>query len=52
MAVLPTPGSPTNTGLFFLRLLNICTTRSISESLPTTGSNLPDLAATVKSIPN
>ena len=42
-AVLPTPGSPNRTGLFFVRLARIRITRSISFSLPTTGS---------KSLPN
>jgi hypothetical protein len=31
MAVLPTPGSPTSTGLFLVRRPKICTTRSISR---------------------
>ncbi len=30
MAVLPTPGSPMSTGLFLVRRLRICMTRSIS----------------------
>ncbi len=51
-AVLPTPGSPIRTGLFFVRLARICITRSISLSLPTTGSNLSSCAAKVKSLPN
>ncbi|CDB81966.1 putative uncharacterized protein [Bacteroides clarus CAG:160] len=51
MADLPTPGSPINTGLFFLRRLNICAKRSISRSRPTTGSSLPSSAARVMSVP-
>ena len=51
-AVLPTPGSPIRTGLFFVRLARICITLSISFSLPTTGSNLISCAAKVKSRPN
>ena len=51
-AVLPTPGSPINTGLFFVRLARIWITRSISFSLPTTGSSLNSWAAKVKSRPN
>ena len=51
MAVLPTPGSPIKTGLFFLRRERISTTRRISSSLPITGSSLPSLAFAVKSCP-
>ena len=51
MAVLPTPGSPMRTGLFFLRRLKIWATRSISFSLPTMGSSLPTSAILVKSRP-
>jgi len=40
MAVLPTPGSPIRTGLFFVRRLRIWTTRRISASRPITGSIL------------
>ena len=36
-AVLPTPGSPISTGLFFCRLERICITRSISVWRPTIG---------------
>ena len=50
IAVLPTPGSPTKQGLFFIRLLKICTTRCISVFLPTTGSSFPSLANCVKSL--
>ncbi len=38
IAVLPTPGSPTNTGLFLVRRDKILITRSISRSRPMTGS--------------
>ena len=51
IAVLPTPGSPIRTGLFFVRLDNICIARLISESLPITGSILPFLANSTKSRP-
>ena len=52
IAVLPTPGSPINTGLFFVLRDNICITRSISVDLPMTGSNLPSLAILVRFLPN
>ena len=51
MADLPTPGSPISKGLFFLRLLRICDTRCISASRPTTGSNFPKSAISVRSLP-
>ena len=51
IADLPTPGSPIRIGLFFLRRLKICARRSISLSLPTTGSNRPSSAAFVISVP-
>ncbi len=51
MADLPTPGSPIRRGLFFLRLLSICDTRSISLLRPTTGSSLPSSAIAVRSRP-
>mmetsp|Transcript_23947 Transcript_23947/g.77068 ORF Transcript_23947/g.77068 Transcript_23947/m.77068 type:complete len:204 (+) Transcript_23947:2283-2894(+) len=51
MAVFPTPGSPTSTGLFFVRRLKICTVRRISSSRPMTGSNFPSRADWVKSRP-
>ena len=51
MALFPTPGSPISTGLFFLRLLSICASLSISFSRPTTGSNFPSMAARVMSNP-
>ena len=50
-AVLPTPGSPMRIGLFFVRLERICTTRSISFSLPMTGSSLPSFAIRLMSLP-
>ena len=49
MAVLPTPGSPIKTGLFFVRLDSTCTVRLISSSRPITGSSLPSRAMAVKS---
>jgi hypothetical protein len=51
MAVLPTPGSPMRTGLFFLRRLSTCATRSISFSRPTIGSSLSSAASFVRSCP-
>ncbi len=44
IAVLPTPASPTNNGLFFLRRHKICIVRSTSNSRPINGSILPSLA--------
>ena len=41
MAVLPTPGSPISTGLFFLRRARISMTRSISLARPMVGIELP-----------
>ena len=41
MAVLPTPGSPMSTGLFFVRRESTCITRRISSSRPMTGSIFP-----------
>ena len=52
MAVLPTPASPSSTGLFLVRRDRICTTRSISLSRPITGSSLPSRARSVRSRPN
>ena len=52
IAVLPTPGSPISTGLFLVRRLKTSITRVISLSRPTTGSNVPSLAITVKSLAN
>ena len=45
IAVLPTPGSPISTGLFFLRRDSTWMTRSISFSRPITGSSLPSRAS-------
>ena len=50
-AVLPTPGSPMRTGLFFVRLASTWTTRRISASRPMTGSTLPSRARAVRSTP-
>ena len=52
MAVLPTPGSPIRTGLFFVRRDSTWMTRSISFSRPMTGLSLPSRASCVKSRPN
>ena len=49
-AVFPTPGSPIRQGLFFVLLLKTCITLFISCSLPITGSSLPCLASSVKSL--
>ena len=49
IAVLPTPGSPINTGLFFVRRLRIWITRSISLARPMIGSSFPSSAILVKS---
>ncbi len=51
MAVLPTPGSPISTGLFFVRRDSTWITRRISSSRPITGSSLPCSAASVRSRP-
>ena len=45
IAVLPTPGSPIRTGLFFVRRERTWITRRISSSRPITGSSLPCSAA-------
>ena len=50
-AVLPTPGSPINTGLFFVFLDKIRTTLRISLSRPMTGSNFCSLALFTRSYP-
>ncbi len=52
MAVLPTPGSPISTGLFFVRRHRICTTRSTSPSRPTSGSSWLSMADWVRSREN
>ena len=46
-AVLPTPGSPIKTGLFFVRRAKTAITSSISFSRPITGSKLPSIASLV-----
>ena len=51
MAVLPTPGSPIRTGLFFVRRLRTWITRRTSSSRPITGSSLPRRARSVRSRP-
>ena len=50
-AVLPTPGSPISTGLFLVLLDRILIALLISSSLPITGSSLPFLAISTKSLP-
>ena len=50
-AVLPTPGSPIKTGLFFVLRERIRTTLRISASRPITGSSLPSLARSTRSVP-
>ena len=52
MAVLPTPGSPISTGLFFVRRDSTCMTRSISFSRPMTGSSFLSRASCVRLRPN
>ena len=52
MAVLPTPGSPISTGLFLVRRLRTCMTRSISFSRPTSGSIFLSRASWVRLRPN
>lgn len=49
IAVLPTPGSPISTGLFFVRRDKTSTTRVISFERPITGSGEPSRATAVKS---
>ena len=51
IAVLPTPGSPMSTGLFFVRRDSTWMMRRISSSRPMTGSILPARAASVRSRP-
>ena len=46
-AVFPTPGSPTKTGLFFVRRANTVIKLLISFSRPITGSNFPSKASAV-----
>ena len=52
IAVLPTPGSPTIHGLFFVLRLKICISLCISSSRPTTGSSLPSSARAFRSVQN
>ena len=49
-AVLPTPGSPIRHGLFLVRRLRIWMIRSISLSLPMTGSSFASFANAVRSL--
>ena len=51
IAVFPTPGSPINTGLFFVRRDRTWMTRLISASRPMTGSSFVSLAILVRSMP-
>ena len=51
MAVLPTPASPSSTGLFLVRRLRIWIARSISFSRPITGSSFFWRASSVRSRP-
>ena len=51
MAVLPTPGSPISTGLFFVRRHRMRITRRISSSRPITGSIFPSSACFTRSMP-
>src|SRR5437016_1950247 len=51
IAVLPVPGSPISTGLFFVRRESTWITRRISSSRPITGSSLPCSAVSVRSRP-
>ncbi len=48
IAVLPTPGSPINTGLFLVRRCRTWMVRRISSSRPITGSSLPCSARSVR----
>mmetsp|Transcript_47841 Transcript_47841/g.113903 ORF Transcript_47841/g.113903 Transcript_47841/m.113903 type:complete len:246 (+) Transcript_47841:1892-2629(+) len=50
-AVLPTPASPSSTGLFLVRRERIWIVRRISSSRPITGSSRPALASSVRSRP-
>ena len=51
MAVLPTPGSPMRTGLFFVLRERMRITSRISVSRPITGSSLPARAISTRSLP-
>ena len=48
MAVLPTPASPTNKGLFLRRRQSVWMVRSISASLPIKGSIRPFKASSLR----
>ena len=48
MAVLPVPGSPMSTGLFFVRRESTWMVRRISSERPMTGSSLPSRAFCVR----
>ena len=52
MAVLPTPGSPMSTGLFFDLRERMRMTLRISASRPITGSSFCLRARSVRSVPN
>ncbi len=51
IAVLPTPGSPISTGLFFLLRLKMRTVLLTSSSRPMTGSTFPFLTSSTRSRP-
>ena len=48
MAVLPTPGSPTSSGLLVRRLPRMSMVSSTSRSRPTSGSSFPSAASSVR----
>lgn len=50
-AVLPTPASPMRQGLFLQRRSSTLIRRSVSCSLPITGSSFPEAASSVRSLP-
>jgi hypothetical protein len=50
MAVLPTPGSPTSTGLFLRRRHSTCCMRSSSTARPISGSMRPASASAFRSV--
>mmetsp|Transcript_24313 Transcript_24313/g.50704 ORF Transcript_24313/g.50704 Transcript_24313/m.50704 type:complete len:372 (+) Transcript_24313:1077-2192(+) len=52
IAVLPTPGSPSSKGLFFLRRVRVRSAEFISFFLPMTGSMFPASASSVRSVHN
>mmetsp|Transcript_3985 Transcript_3985/g.11660 ORF Transcript_3985/g.11660 Transcript_3985/m.11660 type:complete len:472 (-) Transcript_3985:10-1425(-) len=52
MEVLPTPASPTSTGLFLERRPRMRTVRFSSSARPTKGSSRPSRASCVRSCPN